>query len=73
VKATQAERQGLVARSPPQGLADDVDVAGAVAAAVCFPNVEVAEDLLLKPPWLGQEEANREAATLGLAPARRPT
>jgi hypothetical protein len=70
----RAEHQGLEARAPLQGLADDVDVAGAVAvAAVCSPNVEVEEDLLLKPPWLGQEAAGREAATLGAAPAQRPT
>ena len=43
-----------------------------VLEEVCFPN-EVEEDLLREPPWLGQEAADREAATPGVAPARRPT
>jgi hypothetical protein len=75
--AKRGERPGLVAREPLQDPADDGDVVGAAAAAVVAgawsPNVEVAEDLPLGPPWPGQEAADREAPTLGAAPARRPT
>lgn len=72
-RAMRAERQGLEARAPLQDLRDDVDVAEAVVVAACSPNAEVEEGLRLKPPWLAQEAADREAATLGEAPARRPT
>jgi hypothetical protein len=68
-------RPGLEGREPLLDLADDGDVeaAEAVVAVVCFPNAEVAEDLPLGLPWQGQEAADREAPTLGAAPARRPT
>jgi hypothetical protein len=74
----QAERLDSEVLAHLQGPAGDGDVAGAAAvvvaaAAACSPDVEVAEDLLLEPPWLGQEAADREVATLGAAPARRPT
>jgi hypothetical protein len=70
----RAERPGLEAQEPLQDPADDGDAAGAAAVEAAWsPNVEVAEDLPLEPPWPGQEAADREAPTLGAAPARRPT
>ena len=73
--AKRGEHPGLEAREPLQGPGDDADVVGAAAAAAVAysPNVEVAEDLPLGPPWPGQEAADRAAPTLGAAPARRPT
>ena len=68
-----AEHLGSGDREPPRAPAGGGYVAGAVVvAAACFPN-EVEQDLLREPPWLGQEAADHEAATPGVAPARRPT
>jgi len=68
-----AEHLGSGDREPRRAPAGDGYVAGAVVvAAACFPN-EVEEDLLRGQPWLGQEAADHEAATPGVAPARRPT
>lgn len=71
--AEPEEHPGSGDRERPQAPAGGGDVAGAVVvAAACFPS-EVEEDLLLEPPWLGQEAAVHEAATPGVAPERRPT
>lgn len=67
------EHLGSGDQEPPRAPAGDGYVAGVVVVAeACFPNV-VEEDLLREPPWLGQEAADHEAATPGVAPERRPT
>ena len=71
--AVPVEHLGSGDREHPRAPAGDGYVAGAaVVAEACFPN-EVEEDLLREPPWLGQEAADHETATPGVAPARRPT
>jgi hypothetical protein len=74
--AVPVEHLGSGDQEPPRAPASDGYVAGAVVVAeACFPKV-VEEDLLRllrEPPWLGQEAADHEAATPGVAPARRPT
>lgn len=72
-RAVPVEHLGSVDREPLRAPTGDGYVARAVVAAeACFPN-EAEEDLRREPPWLGQEAADHEAATPGVAPVRRPT